>query len=78
MENTGIPTTLFEKANLLSSNTLVDCSQYIHNTNLPDSDKAMVYTFVNKDTDRMYIGSSINMTFAPAERGHRLQTYSRS
>lgn len=68
MENTGIPTYLFNKSHLLNSDKLVDCMFVRSNTNGIDSDQGMIYVFINKDTDRMYIGSSINVST-------RLHTY---
>ena len=66
MEHTGIPTHLFSKEYLLASDKLIDCAVLRSKTEVPD--QGMIYAFINKETNRMYVGSSINMT-------SRLHTY---
>jgi len=65
--NTGIPTTLFDLKSLMSSESILDCADLRSSARI-DSDQAMVYVFVNKDTNRLYIGSTINLST-------RLHTY---
>lgn len=50
--NTGIPTTLFDLESLMSSESILDCADLRSSARI-DSDQAMVYVFVNKDTNRL-------------------------
>ena len=65
--NTGLPSSLFNIDSLLNLNTVMDCASTRSSAGI-DSDQGMVYVFLNKDTDRMYIGSTINLST-------RLHTY---
>ena len=79
LENTSIPVNLFNLEKILSDkDNIFDCSIFsseriLKRTKIFEGiklgDNSLVYAFINKDSKRMYIGSSVNPTT-------RLHTYS--
>lgn len=66
-KNTGIPTSLYTVNSMLSNNKTLDCALLkTPEKAFDDIDSSYIYSFINKDNHRFYIGSTIN----PASRLH--------
>jgi hypothetical protein len=71
-KNTGIPTSLYTINSMLSNNKTLDCALLRTLTvgggekAFDDIDSSYIYSFINKDNHRFYIGS----TFNPTQRLH--------
>lgn len=66
-DNTGILTSLFNSESLLTSQSILDCAEVRSSSGI-NSDQGMIYVFINKDSERLYVGSTINLST-------RLNTY---
>ena len=65
--NTGIPVSFYNVKSMLSNSKLVDCALLkTPEKAFEDINSSYIYSFINKDTKRIYIWSTIN----PASRFH--------
>lgn len=60
-KDTGVPTSLYTVNSMISNNKTLDCALLkTPEKAFDDIDSSYIYSFINKDNNRFYIGSSIN------------------